>query len=201
MTNRHQALPVRFFKCLIRTAKSCYASTTSGGTSMNENTRRDNGKSPERRISSLPPISMAHRDVFKIWGLPRYIPGHGCSPIQKIDPQAQIRKIVRDPGEIEIHYASYKPRGTSRKSTQRTKTTNTKDGGKISAYDSRCRPRKPIHRRDKFSRFLRAARNGFAPSTIITSDDLTIENTDRKKGKGPERRIPPLTRNSRRPQA
>ena len=127
MTNRHQALPVRFFKCLIRTAKSSYASATSGGTSMNENTLRDNGKSPERRISSLPPISMAHRDVFKIWGLPHYIPGHGClsiqkshgcSPIQKIDPLAQIRKIVRDPGEIEIHYASFKPRGTSRKSTQ-----------------------------------------------------------------------------------
>lgn len=60
-----RALPVRIFKCLVRTAKRCYASATSGGNSTNENSR-DKGKAPERSIPPHPLLSNAQRDGFKI---------------------------------------------------------------------------------------------------------------------------------------
>ena len=197
-----RALPVRIYKCLIRTAKRCYASATSGGNPTSENSR-DKGKAPERRVPPHPILSIAQRDGFKIGAYHTIYPATapwrpGKSPAarrsRKSAHRHRSKKIVRDPGEIGIHYASYKPRGTSRKSAHRTKSTTTKDGGKISAYDPKGRSRKPIHRRraaiNSLHRLLRAAKNGFAPPTIITCDDLTIQNTHRNIGKAPERRVP-----------
>lgn len=206
-----RALPVRFFKCLIRTAKRCYASATSGGNPTSENSR-DKGKAPERRIPPHPLRSIAQRDGFKIGAYHTIYPATapwrpGKSPAARRSRKStaarqarkwvhrhRSKKIAREPGEIGIHYASYKPRDTSRKSAHRTKSTTTKDGGKISAYDPKGRSRKPIHRHraaiNSFHRLLRAAKNSFSPPPIITGDDLTIENTRRNIGKAPERCVP-----------
>lgn len=144
-----RALPVRFFKCLIRTAKSFSTSVTSRGNSTNEDSRRDKGKAPvERHIPPHPLIPIATGEGLKIGVYHDIYPATAAYRSRKVTTarrsiksahRHRSAKIVRDPGEIGIHYASYKPRGASIKSTDKTKSTTTKDGGKVSAYDPKRR--------------------------------------------------------------